>query len=76
LGRHGKAIAILNVNGYYDKLFDMMKHTAEHKFMKDAVFSLYSVFTDVKEMLDYLENYDGKIVNPSFTRHIKEMIEE
>jgi len=76
LGRHGKAIAILNVNGYYDKLFEMMKHTAEQKFMKDAVFSLYSVFTDINEMLDYLESYKDEIVNPSFTRHIKEMIEE
>ncbi len=76
LGRHGKAIAILNVNGYYDKLLDMMKHTAEQKFMKDAVFELYSVFTDVKELLDFIENYEEKIVNPSFTRHIKEMIEE
>jgi len=54
----------------------MMKHTAEQKFMKDAVFSLYSVFTDINEMLDYLESYKDEIVNPSFTRHIKEMIEE
>lgn len=75
LGRHGKAIAILNVNGYYDKLFDMMRHTADQKFMKDAVFSLYKVFTDVKELLDYLEDYKDEIVNPSFTRHIKENIE-
>lgn len=75
LGRHGKAIAILNVNGYYDKLFEMMKHTAEQKFMKDAVFSLYSVFTSVNELLDYLEGYKDEIVNPSYTRHIKENIE-
>ena len=76
LGRHGKAIAILNVNGYYDKLFEMMKHTAEQKFMKDTVFDLYSVFTNVNELLDYLEGYEEKIVNPSYTRHIREMNEE
>lgn len=76
LGRHGKAIAILNVNGYFDKLLDMMKHTADQRFMKDTVFSLYSVFTDTSELLDYIEGYEEKIVNPSYTRHIKEMIEQ
>lgn len=57
LGRHNKPIAVLNTNGFYDNLLKFLKNAAEKKFMKKECLNLYSVFTDVGEMLDYIENY-------------------
>ena len=59
LKRHEKAILVYNVNGYYDKLLEMMDTAAEQKFMKEACKGLYHVFTDPDEAVEYLENYNG-----------------
>lgn len=58
LARHKKAIAVLNINGYYDAMEKMMQNAIDGKFMKPECSKLYEVFTDIDEMLDYLENYD------------------
>lgn len=57
LGRHNKAIAVLNTNGFYDDILRFLENAAEKKFMKEECLKLYRVFTDVGEMLDYIENY-------------------
>lgn len=57
LGRHNKPIAVLNTNGFYDDLLKFLENAAEKKFMKKECLNLYRVFTDVGEMLDYIENY-------------------
>ena len=57
LGRHDKPIVILNLNGYYDKLLDMINYGVEEEFIKEKVMSkwLY-VSTDVEDTLNYLES--------------------
>lgn len=55
LGRHTKPLAILNVNGYYDTLLAFLREGVEKRFMKAGTLELFAVFTDVDEMLDYLE---------------------
>lgn len=57
LNRHNKAVCVLNTNGYYDTVFELLKKTVEGNFMTEANNKLYRVFTDVDEMLDYIENY-------------------
>ena len=55
LGRHNKPIAIYNINGYYDLLAEMLKHTVAQGFMKDECLNLCGIFEDAGSLLDYLE---------------------
>ena len=57
LGRHKKPIAIFNINGYFDMLDEMLKHTASEKFMTDGCLGLYKSFDDGNLLLDWLEAY-------------------
>ncbi len=57
LNRHQKAIAVLNLKGYYDDIAQLMTHAAAGGFMKEETLNLYKFFTDYNEMLDYLEAY-------------------
>lgn len=57
LSRHTKAIAIFNVNGYFDALLAMMETGIKQEFIKEECRELYRVFDNADEMLDYLENY-------------------
>jgi len=59
LSRHTKAIAIFNVNHYYDELLGMMEKGMKEDFIKEECRELYHVFEDADEMLDYIENYVG-----------------
>ena len=60
LDRHFKPIAVLNTNGFYDKLFDFVKNSSEERFIKNNYVKLYGIFPDPKAALDYLETADGK----------------
>ena len=55
LGRHKKPIAILNTDGYYDHLIEMLRHTADLSFMDPRNFELVFTSTDPEEILDYVE---------------------
>jgi len=65
LGRHNKAIALYNVNGFYDELENMMTTSIKEKFITDDCKELYKVFTDIDEMLDYITSYDPKDIDLS-----------
>ncbi len=57
LERHNKAIAIFNVDGCYDMLFDFIARAMSENFIKEACKKLYQIFDNKDQMLDYLENY-------------------
>ena len=57
LNRHDKAIAVLNIDNYYDELEVFMQTACERKFVTRSCISLYTIFTQIDEVLDYLENY-------------------
>ncbi len=57
LSRHTKAIAIFNVNHYFDDLLAMMEKGIREDFIKEECRELYRVFDNADEMLDYIENY-------------------
>lgn len=61
LGRHAKALAIFNINGYYNDLRAMLKGTAEKNFMSDACNELYKMLDTADEIIDYIENYNGQV---------------
>ena len=57
LGRHEKAIAILNIDGYYDDLEKFMQTVTERKFITFKCNELYSYFTSTDDTVNYIENY-------------------
>ncbi|MBE7087283.1 MAG: TIGR00730 family Rossman fold protein [Clostridiales bacterium] len=61
LGRHNKAIALFNVNGYFDDFKKLLLGIAEKEFMADECNDLYTLISDVDKLIDYVENYDGKV---------------
>ncbi len=57
LGRHEKAIVILNINNYYDKLIELINFTTDSKFMTDGCKKLFYVAEDNETALSYIEQY-------------------
>jgi len=58
LGRHNKAIVVLNIDGYYDYMLKMLQVSIDKKFITTDCVELYKVATTVDEALDYIESYD------------------
>lgn len=75
LGRHTKAIAILDINGYYTELFSFLKKASDEHFMREACHSLYAVFTDSDKMLDYIENYKSETVEVDHMKSILQKVD-
>lgn len=71
LERHNKAIAILNINGYYDAMIKMLDVAVEEKFLREACHMLYKVFNNHEEMLNYIENYKAPKINVFLTKNIE-----
>ena len=57
LNRHDKAIAVLNIENYYDELEVFMRTACERKFITKTCLTLYKVFGDIEDVLGYIENY-------------------
>lgn len=72
LQQHNKALAIFNIDGYFDDMLKMMQKGADTEFISDMTLELYQVFTDADEMLDYLENYVPKSEDVNRLRNLLE----
>ena len=57
LGRHNKPIVIFNVNGYFDKLLELLDHTVEERFMQASCLQLYTVATTPEQVLEQLSQH-------------------
>jgi len=65
LGRHNKAIAIYNINGFYDEIAESLYKWVKEQFITQDCADLCKVFTDVDEMLEYIFEYDPKDIDLS-----------
>ncbi len=70
LRRHKKAIACLNINGFFDTMIAMLEETIEGHFMAPACRELYRFFDKSEEVLDYLERYEYIGLSVEQTKHI------
>ncbi|MEG1632866.1 MAG: TIGR00730 family Rossman fold protein [Oscillospiraceae bacterium] len=57
LGRHSKAMAILNTDGYYAELDALMLRGVAEKFTPRDGYALYSTFDTPAAVMDYIEAY-------------------
>lgn len=55
LGQVTKPIAIFNVNEYFNPLIELMNHAMREHFLKPECADIYEVFTNIDEMLHYIE---------------------
>ncbi len=76
LARLNKAICIYNIDGYYDEMLALMHNAIEENFMKEECTALYKVFTDMDEMLDYVESYNPASVDLLQMKDIHDCDEE
>ena len=71
LGRHSKAVAVFNINGYYDSFKAMLDNSVKERFMTEVSGNMAHVFDEVKPLLDYLENYKADEFDLSVLRKVK-----
>ncbi len=71
LGVHKKPIAILNTNGYYNSLIDMLNNTVNQKFMPIENMNLLYISENPDDIIDYIENYDPEKYKNSEFKFIK-----
>ncbi|MBS7254710.1 LOG family protein [Flavobacterium branchiicola] len=57
LGLHKKPIAVLNVNGYYDALLELLKTMTEKGLLKEANQKMLLVSEDIDDLLNQMKNY-------------------
>ena len=57
LGRHAKAMAVINTNGYYDSMEAMLRRAVDERFFSEEGHALYAMFTSVKDAANYVESY-------------------
>ncbi len=54
LGRHQKPIIIYNIDGYYDRMLEMLRFTVDERFMQAKSLQLFTVANTPQEALDQL----------------------
>ena len=57
LGYHNKPIIFLNINNFYDKLFEFYEELYSQKFAKEDYRKLYYIADNVKDAFRYIEDY-------------------
>lgn len=68
LGRHTKPIAVLNANGYYDDIQNMLIKAAEQGFMSAECRKIAPFFKDSLELVEYLEEVSKETEHQDFSR--------
>ena len=54
LNEHQQPIGILNIDGYYDPMLEMIRHGIAHRFIKPAVLELLRISDDPIALIDAL----------------------
>lgn len=57
LGFHGKPIAIMNINGYFDHLLKFLDHSVDQNLVKPQDRKLVFASSDWNEILTYFRNH-------------------
>lgn len=75
LGYHNKAIVLLNVNGYFTPLLQMIERGIEQQFIKTKVRELYFVAATVDEAIAHFKSYQPPVPTDKWTKDIPSAIE-
>lgn len=59
LGLHRKPIGLLNVNGFYDSLLELLEHMTESGLLKEINRRMLLVSDNAEDLLVQMENYEA-----------------
>ena len=62
LGLHQKPIALLNTNGFYNSLIELINSMATKGFVKDINLQMLIISEDIDDLLDKMKRYKAPIV--------------
>lgn len=65
LGLHDKPVVMVNINGYWTKMLEAIRHIAQEKFMRDEDFGMFQVVDTVAEVPGALSNAPQERFDPS-----------
>lgn len=65
LGLHDKPVIMLNINGYWTKMIEAIRHIASEKFMRAEDFGMFQVVDSVAEVPEALLNAPHERFDPS-----------
>jgi uncharacterized protein (TIGR00730 family) len=68
LGYHVKAIAVLDLDGYFEPLWNQIQRGIDYGFIKAEFLDLWYPAPDVDALLRYLESYEPHAYVPKWTR--------
>ncbi|MBP0596079.1 TIGR00730 family Rossman fold protein [Paraburkholderia sp. LEh10] len=63
LGYHHKAVAVLNIDGFYDPLISLLGHTVQEGFMRQAYFDILQIDTDPAALIAKLQRYQPPVAD-------------
>jgi len=75
LGYHNKPIVLLNVDGYFNPLLQMIEHGIEQKFIKARSRELYFVAASVDEAVSYFKSYHPTPKADKWTNDVPSTVE-
>ena len=56
LGQMHKPIAIYNINGYFNELYDLLTHIVKASFAEGNILQMFTLYENAEEMLSDLEH--------------------
>lgn len=62
LGLHKKPIAVLNINGFYDPLLELLQTMTEKGLLKEVNQKMLLVSEDIDDLLEQMKNYTAPTV--------------
>jgi uncharacterized protein (TIGR00730 family) len=65
LGLHDKPVVMVNINGYWTKMLEAIRHIAHEKFMRDEDFGMFQVVDTVADVPAALSNAPQERFDPS-----------
>ena len=72
LGLHKKAIILLNTNGFFDPVVELLREMAAGHFMPSACLSAILVAKSPKEAIGHLDTYEYKDIAPKWLLYKEE----
>lgn len=65
LGLHDKPVVMVNINGYWTKMVEAIKHIADEKFMRIEDLGMFQVVDTVADVVDALNRAPHERFDPS-----------
>jgi uncharacterized protein (TIGR00730 family) len=67
LGLHKKPIGLLNINGFYDALMQMLLTMVSQEFLKEINYNMLLVSPTINDLIDRMEQYVAPVVGKWIT---------